>query len=101
MKYLLFFCILIAAQACPSKKDAVHCMMKYDMDADGQISADEIYSVCDAKMYWYEKLVYSPTWITNKFREDCGYPITERSIDKATCLSECLYRTKILNKLCP
>lgn len=101
MKYLLLFCMLLAVTACPTKKETLECIMKYDMDADGDISADEVYSVCDAKMYWYEKLVYSPKWITNKFQEDCGFPLTAASLKKKTCLKKCSYRKRIVNKLCP
>jgi hypothetical protein len=100
MKLLLLLCILISVNACPSKQDTLNCIMKYDMDADGSISADEVYSVCDAKMYWYEKIVYSPQWITNKFREDCGFPLTSSSIKKKSCFEKCSYRTSIVHKLC-
>lgn len=93
--------MLLAVTACPTKKETLECIIKYDMDADGDISADEVYSVCDAKMYWYEKLVYSPKWITDKFKEDCGFPLTAASLKKKTCLKKCSYRKRIINKLCP
>lgn len=93
--------MLLSISACPSKIDTLNCMMKYDMDADARISADEVFSVCDAKMHWYEKLVYSPQWITNKFKQDCGFPLTRSSLTKKTCFEKCSYRTAIVNKLCP
>jgi len=101
MKYLILFCILFVATACPTKKQTLECIMKYDMDANGEISADEVFSVCDAKMYWYEKLVYSPKWITNKFKEDCGFPLTAAAFKKKTCFKKCSYRASIVHKLCP
>ena len=100
MKYLILFCLFIVASGCPTKKETLNCMMKYDMDADGKISADEVFSVCDAKMYWYEKLVYSPKWITSKFQKDCGFPLTAAALKKKSCFDKCAYRAKIINKLC-
>ena len=101
MRVLLILCLLFSINACPSKENTLNCMMKYDMNADGSISADEVYSVCDAKMYWYEKIVYSPQWITAKFKKDCGFPLTTSSLTKKTCFEKCSYRASIVKKLCP
>ena len=83
-----------------SKKDVINCIMKYDMNADTEISADEVYSVCEAKMSWFEKAVYPSKWIVNKFKKDCGFPITYTSIRNKKCFNSCFYRTSIIHKLC-
>lgn len=101
VKIILFITFITTVYSCTySKKDALNCVMKYDMNADTQLSADEVYSVCNAKMYWWEKAVYSPKWIVNKFKKDCGFPFTVASIQKKQCFKSCFYRESIVRKLC-
>lgn len=103
MKLILFFflVLIIPLQACDyTKKDAITCIMKFDTNHDDQINSDEIVSVCESKMAWYEKMIYRPSWIVDQFKTDCGLPITMHSVNVASCFESCFYRTHIYEKLC-
>ena len=70
------------------------------MDANEQISISEVKAVCNAKMLWWEKMIYSPDWIVSQFEADCGFPLTTDSLKKKSCFQNCFYREGIVNKLC-
>lgn len=102
---LLFRLFLIltacsAVSACVEKEKVFECLIKHDSDGDHQLSAVEVHDLCDAKLAWWEKMVYSPSWVTAQVRKDCGFPFDKDAMFKETCFKNCLHREAVVSKMC-
>lgn len=85
-----------------TKKQTFDCLLKYDSNGDKQIDDTEVLLMAKRKMTWYEKLIYPPTWIQDKFNKDCTMPLTSKNIEERhSCFVSCLYRDSIVGRICP
>lgn len=102
-RVLLGLILVSAALACKNtKRQTFDCLLKYDSNGDGKIDDMEVLMMAKRKMTWYEKWVYPPAWIQDKFNKDCTMPLTRENIEKRhSCFVSCIYRDSIYGRLCP
>ena len=95
--YFLFFILIAQSFACKYNKFQMQtCLKGFDKKGDG-IGKDDINSVIDKTLHWYEKLVYPKSKILNTIENDCGFPL---DFKKKTCFANCLYRESVYSRLC-
>lgn len=95
--YLLLFILLVQSLACKYNKFQVQtCLKSFDHKGDG-IGRDDISSVIDKNLHWYEKLIYPKAKILNMIENDCGFPM---NFKKKTCFQSCFYREGVYSRLC-
>lgn len=98
---LLIFILLNVVSSCSvSKEEIWPCLQEYDMNNDAALNEQEIKTMLQDKLSWYEKLVYSPTYVTNLIKVDCGIPLNKNNFDKKSCFKMCLYITTVKGKIC-
>ncbi|MAJ60914.1 MAG: hypothetical protein CL936_12395 [Deltaproteobacteria bacterium] len=101
LRLLLLLILLASTHACRyTKQETFACLKQFDSNADQQIDNAEILAVCNDKMSWYEKIVYPPSWVVQKFNSDCRMPLTPDTIMADGCFDSCFYRDSIFYKLC-
>ena len=102
MKHILLLLILVkVASSCSVNKEEIWpCLQQYDVNNDVTLSEQEIKNMLQDKLSWYEKIMFSPTYITNLLRADCGMPLNRNNFEKENCFKKCLYITTVKNKIC-
>jgi len=100
-RILLLFILLQVASSCSvSKKDIWPCLLNYDANNDKIIEKIEMETMLNDKLSWYEKFVYTPTYITDLVKIDCGIPLSIENFEKESCFKSCLYLNIVKSKLC-
>lgn len=98
--FLLLLALQTVSSCTVTKQDIWPCLQKYDANNDNIIETTEMKTMLEDKLSWYEKLMYTTTYVTNLVRADCGIPLSIENFEKESCFKSCWYLNIVKTKLC-
>ena len=104
MKYVLLLGLLIIANSCPTRQEALDCFYeKAATNNDGRISMHELEKGINNYLPWYKRVPFKVFGGIGRIMSDCDANkdqiLTKKEADimKKTCLDSCFKKTNTLS----